>query len=157
MKWEYAGAFALAVLAVVSLLSPPEAPPTFPCLWLVRGAERALTAELDRSSQTLTLRELDILEKLARTPPLTNATYFDRHGAVRWARDASLIGVDPTEFERRTGIWKSIYAALERRGPVMRARESDFDEISVPLYESDELRGLVLLNASKGACRMNRD
>jgi hypothetical protein len=125
---------------------------------LKRSCERSLLPGLKRSQAIITLREYDVLGRLAHDKRIKSVVYFNRFGEVRWAREPELWTMTFDQYrKRRPTPSDAVERSFKANAPEVAAAGKDF-EVAMPLISEGRLQGIVdLVTDARGLRSLGAD
>ena len=138
---------------------PAPAELTAPVEQFQRSCERSLLSGLKRSQSAITLREFDIVGRLAKDKRVRDIVYFNRAGDVRWAKESERWSEPLEQYRKHAAAWAaSIDAALKSRAAIIVAGDKGLFEVAMPLVSEGQLQGVLEIQAdSKGLRGLGAD
>ncbi|MEK7656264.1 MAG: hypothetical protein AAB412_00765 [Elusimicrobiota bacterium] len=119
---------------------------------LVKTQAYQLIRGLSQRQSSITMDEYQIVsEALAKDERIASLVYLNRYGAVRWFKDANLIGKDWDEFAKSfPPPTDSVEQAYLSKTPKVRAVPNlPLYEIAIPLAVRGEVVGIVDMQVSR--------
>ncbi|MBI3554356.1 MAG: hypothetical protein HY077_17805 [Elusimicrobia bacterium] len=125
---------------------------------LRRSCERSLLGGLKRSQAVITLREYDVLGRLAKDKRIKAVFYLNRSAEVRWAQRPELWTITFDQLRKEAPPTDAVERALKANAAVVAAASKGLYEVAMPLISEGQLQGVLdVLADAKGLRSLGAD
>jgi len=121
----------------------------------LRGScDRSLLPGLKRSQNAITLREYDVIGRLAKDRRIKSIVYLNRFGEVRWAKQPELWTLTFAEFNRRAPLpTDAVSRAETSKTPIVADAGKRNWEVALPLVSGDQVQGVLDIQTDAAGLR----
>jgi hypothetical protein len=154
-------AAALAFLPRLAAAAPAPAPDDLvPAAEQLRGScQRSLLPGLKRSPAAITMREYDVIGRLAKDRRIRSIVYLNRFGEVRWARQAELWTMTFEQLGKQAPLpTDAASRALKADSVVVAPAARGVFEAALPLDSDGQVQGVLDIQSdAKGILSLGAD
>jgi len=121
----------------------------------LRGScERSLLPGLKRSQAAITMREYDVIGRLAKDRRIKSILYLNRFGEVRWSRQPELWMMNFAQLSKQAPLpTDAVSRAFKAAAAVVVPAAGSSYEVAMPLESDGQLQGILDIQADAKGLR----